>query len=165
MRNKRQDEPPRMELNEIREIIELMKEHDLSVFHLERDGIKLKLKKGMDLEEIAAAAPKALPEYSVAAPEPPAPAESETPSAQESSNNAEINSPMVGTFYRSPSPESDPFVKVGDNVDEETTVCIIEAMKVMNEIKADINGIIERVLVDDSTPVQYGEPLFVVSPA
>ena len=72
---------------------------------------------------------------------------------------------MVGTFYRAPSPDSDPFVKVGDHVDEETTVCIIEAMKVMNEIKADAKGIIQRIVAEEGKPVQYGEALFIISPA
>ena len=160
MRIKRDDKQPKMEISEIREIIELMKEHDLSEFELERDGIKLKLKKGMDLEEIQEAmAPRALPQHSTAPAAEAVPTEVIPPS-----NTEEITSPMVGTFYRSPSPESDAFVKVGDVVDPDTTVCIIEAMKVMNEIKADVKGRIERILADDTTPVQYGEPLFVVSP-
>lgn len=158
MRTKRADNTPKMEISEIREIIALMKEHDLSEFELEREGMKLKLKKGMDLEAIqAATAPRALPQHSSA------PAEI-APVPVAAPNTEDITSPMVGTFYRSASPESDAFVKVGDVVDPDTTVCIIEAMKVMNEIKADIKGRIERVLADDASPVQYGEPLFVVSP-
>jgi acetyl-CoA carboxylase biotin carboxyl carrier protein len=160
MRTKR-DDTPKMEISEIREIIKLMKEHDLSEFELEREGIKLKLKKGIDLDALqaaaAAAAPKALPQPAALPESAPAPA----PAV---SNTEDITSPMVGTFYRSASPESGVFVKIGDIVDPDTTVCIIEAMKVMNEIKADVKGRIERVLIDDATPVQYGEPLFVVSP-
>ncbi len=72
---------------------------------------------------------------------------------------------MVGTYYRSPSPESDAFVKVGDHVDEDTTVCIIEAMKVMNEIKADAKGVIQRIVAEEGKPVQYGQALFIISPA
>ncbi|MEM9478349.1 MAG: acetyl-CoA carboxylase biotin carboxyl carrier protein [Verrucomicrobiota bacterium] len=151
-----------MTLDEIRDILKLMEEHDLSQFELERDGTKLKLRKGGIIEE-AQAAPRALPAQASASAATEA-LESEAASA-ESDSIKEIPSPMVGTFYRSPSPESDPFVKVGDQVDEETTICIIEAMKVMNEIKAELKGKIQRILVEDSSPVQYGEPLFVVTPS
>jgi acetyl-CoA carboxylase biotin carboxyl carrier protein len=86
---------------------------------------------------------------------------SESPLA--ATNETEIASPMVGTYYRSPSPEAGPYVSVGDEVTEETVVCIIEAMKVMNEIKAELKGKVTKVLVEDGTPVQYGQPLFLVS--
>jgi len=160
MRSKKPDEKPFLDLAEIREIIELMNEHNLSVFHLERDGMTLELNKGIDLERMEMA-PRALPERSgasAAGSPPPVIVPAVDPTK-------EITSPMVGTFYRSPSPESDAFVKVGDHVDEETTVCIIEAMKVMNEIKAEIKGTIARIVAEDSTPVQYGETLFRVNPA
>jgi acetyl-CoA carboxylase biotin carboxyl carrier protein len=133
-----------------------MNENDLSYFLLEQDGVTLKLKKGADLDAAPAAA------AAVAAP-PPAPAEAAPAAATD--KGKEISSPMVGTFYRAPSPDSDPFVKVGDHVDEETTVCIIEAMKVMNEIKADAKGVIQRIVAEEGKPVQYGEALFIISPA
>jgi acetyl-CoA carboxylase biotin carboxyl carrier protein len=160
MRSKKPDDKPSLDLSEIREIIELMNEHNLSVFHLERDGMTLELKKGIDMERMDFA-PKALPERSgasTAAAEPAVIIPTVDPTK-------EITSPMVGTFYRSPSPESDSFVKVGDHVDEDTTVCIIEAMKVMNEIKAEIKGTIARTVAEDGSPVQYGETLFRVNPA
>ncbi len=161
MRSKKPEEKSSLDLSEIREIIELMNEHNLSVFHLEKDGMTLELKKGIDLERMEFA-PKALPERAgggaAPAPEPAVVVPTVDPTK-------EITSPMVGTFYRSPSPESDAFVKVGDHVDEDTTVCIIEAMKVMNEIKAEIKGTIARAVADDGTPVQYGETLFRVNPA
>ena len=164
MRKTRQEDKPdppkptkKMEIKDIQNVIDLMNENDLSYFLLEQDGVTLKLKKGA---EVTAPAPAPAPP----APAPAGAAEAENP-APAGDKGEEINSPMVGTFYRSPSPDSDPFVKVGDHVDEETTVCIIEAMKVMNEIKADAKGIIQRIVVDDSTPVQYGQPLFVISPA
>lgn len=153
-----------MTLDEIREILKLMEEHDLAQFELERDGTKLKLRKGGVIEE-AQAALRALPAQATAALAPEAIESAPGSGASDSDSIKEIPSPMVGTFYRSPSPESDPFVKVGDQVDEETTICIIEAMKVMNEIKAELKGKIQRILVEDSTPVQYGEPLFVVTPS
>ena len=89
-----------------------------------------------------------------------APSHTENPLA--ATNETEISSPMVGTFYRSPSPEAGAFVNVGDEVSEESVVCIIEAMKVMNEIKAEVKGRITKALVEDGTPVQYGQPLFLV---
>ena len=169
MRKTRQEEKPdppkpakKMEIKDIQNVIDLMNENDLSYFLLEQDGVTLKLKKGA--EEAAAAAPVFAPQPAAAAP-----AASAAPASDDAAASAdkgeEISSPMVGTFYRSPSPDSDPFVKVGDHVDEETTVCIIEAMKVMNEIKEDAKGIIQRIVADDATPVQYGQALFVVSPA
>ena len=77
----------------------------------------------------------------------------------------EIPSPIVGTFYRKPAPEVEPFVQVGSEVSEETVVCVIEAMKVMNEIKAEVKGVIKKILIDDATPVQYGQTLFLVEPS
>ena len=143
-----------MEIPDIQKVIDLMNENDLSYFLLEQDGVTLKLKKGIDADAAPAPAVVTAP---APAPEPaPAPA---------TDKGKEISSPMVGTFYRAPSPDSDPFVKVGDHVDEETTVCIIEAMKVMNEIKADAKGVIQRIVAEEGKPVQYGEALFIISPA
>jgi acetyl-CoA carboxylase biotin carboxyl carrier protein len=159
MRKTRQEEIPEapkpaktMEIQDIQKVIDLMNENDLSYFLLEQDGVTLKLKKGVDVEAAPAAAPAPAP---VADPAP----------ATVTDKGREISSPMVGTFYRAPSPDSDPFVKVGDHVDEDTTVCIIEAMKVMNEIKADAKGIIQRIVGEEGKPVQYGEALFIISPA
>ena len=164
MRKTRQEEKPeppkptkKMEIKDIQNVIDLMNENDLSYFLLEQDGVTLKLKKGA--EEIVAA-PAPAPAQAA-----PAPAAEPAAAAAASDKGEEITSPMVGTFYRAPSPDSEPFVKVGDHVDEDTTVCIIEAMKVMNEIKADAKGIVERVVADEGKPVQYGQTLFVVSPA
>jgi acetyl-CoA carboxylase biotin carboxyl carrier protein len=80
------------------------------------------------------------------------------------SNLVEIKSPIVGTFYRAASPEAEPFISVGKEVDEETVVCIVEAMKVMNEIKAEVKGVIRKVLVENATPVEFGQALFQVEP-
>ena len=155
-----------MEFEEIRQIVELMDEHKLSLFHLEREGINLKLKKGMDADDI-------LPLLQAQLTAQPAPAMAAAPAtgspalAHENplaaTNEKEIASPMVGTFYRSPSPEAGPYASVGDEISDESVVCIIEAMKVMNEIKAELKGTITKVLVEDGTPVQYGQPLFLVS--
>ncbi len=148
-----------MEYQEIRKIVELMDKHGLSEFELERDGNRITLKKRGEEPPVISTIPTAiLPP--VATGEPAA----ADPDADPDAEAPKIKSPMVGTFYRKPTPEDKDFVQVGDKVDEDTVVCIVEAMKVMNEIKAEIRGTIRKILVDDSTPVQYGEPLFVVTP-
>lgn len=141
-----------MDLSQIKDLIKLMEDHELSAFELEQDGFKVKLEKGGKPMEVAAV-PAAAPAPAAAAPADALPAE----------DREEISSPMVGTFYKASSPETDAYVKVGDSVDENTTVCIIEAMKVMNEIKAEKSGTIQQILVDDATPVQFGQGLFVIS--
>lgn len=146
-----------MDLKEIRKIVELMNEHELSYFHLEEEGVNLKLKKGADIVQVAQAAMPAAPAAPAQAAAP-APAAGDA-AAPEAAGN-EITAPMVGTFYASPSPDSDPFVSVGDTVSEGQTICIIEAMKVMNEIKAETSGTITAVVAKDGEPVQFGDPLF-----
>ncbi len=137
-----------------------MKKHDLSVFEIEKEGFRLKLEKGPSTKAAAAAPPAAAgtPKAAAAAPET-TPA---APKAIESVPLREIVSPMVGTYYRSASPDVPPFVDVGKTVTEDTVVCIIEAMKVMNEIKAETSGIITEVLVENGRPVQFGQVLFKV---
>lgn len=152
-----------MELKDIKAIIDLMKKNDLSVFELEKDGFKLRLQKGISEQTVFAPAVSGFP---VAAPAPPAtqaPAATppqETPESEKTTPLREIISPMVGTFYRSPSPESPPFVDVGHEVTEETVVCIIEAMKVMNEVKAEARGVIAEIIAESGKPVQFGQVLF-----
>ena len=148
------------DLKEIKAIIDLMKKHDLSVFEIEKEGFRLKLEKGPSTKAAAAAPPAAAgtPKAGAAAPET-TPA---APKAIESVPLREIVSPMVGTYYRSASPDVPPFVDVGKTVTEDTVVCIIEAMKVMNEIKAETSGIITEVLVENGKPVQFGQVLFKV---
>jgi len=137
-----------------------MKKHDLSVFEIEKEGFRLKLEKGPSTKAAAAAPPAAAgtPKAAAAAPET-TPA---APKAIESVPLREIVSPMVGTFYRSASPDVPAFVDVGKTVTEDTVVCIIEAMKVMNEIKAETSGIITEVLAENGKPVQFGQVLFKV---
>lgn len=153
-----------MDLEEIKNIIELMKEHDLSYFNLESGDTKIKLKRGADLDALEQALACAVPRAPALAPQPvPASPSTEIPAApavDEPDGTAEITSPMVGTFYLSPTPEDDPFVQIGSRVEEDTVVCIIEAMKVMNEIQADARGTIVEVLANNTDPVQFGEPLF-----
>ncbi len=147
-----------MNLKEIKEMIELMKENDINEFELERDGMKVSLKRGrrnVDKEILVQNTP--IIQAAVPAGEhmPPAP-------AAQLENIFFIKSPMVGTFYRAPSPEAEPFVNKGQMVSSEDTVCIIEAMKVMNEIKAEVKGKIVEVLVESGEPVEFGQPLFKV---
>jgi acetyl-CoA carboxylase biotin carboxyl carrier protein len=148
------------DLKEIKAIIDLMKKHDLSVFEIEKEGFRLKLEKAPSTQGAAAAQPAAggPPKASPGAPGT-TPA---APKAIESVPLKEILSPMVGTFYRSASPDVPPFVDVGKTVAEDTVVCIIEAMKVMNEIKAETGGIIAEVLAENGKPVQFGQVLFKV---
>ena len=154
-----------MELKDIKAIIDLMKKNDLSVFEMEKDGFRLKLQKGAGEQTVLAAPPTP---HIIAAPVPgtqagassagPGPA----PSAPAETGGKEIVSPMVGTFYRAASPESPPFIDIGQEVTEETVVCIIEAMKVMNEIKAEVRGVIAEVVAENGKPVQFGQALFKV---
>ena len=151
-----------MELEQIRAIIEMMKENDLSEFSMENDGLKIRIKRGPDGVQQTAAlpAPAAVAPVAVAAPAPVAAVAPAAPVVE----GKHITSPMVGTFYRSPSPESPSYVEVGAEVDEETVVCIIEAMKVMNEIKAECKGVITSIVAENAKPVEFGQKLFAVRP-
>jgi acetyl-CoA carboxylase biotin carboxyl carrier protein len=153
-----------LELKDIKAIIDLMKKNDLSVFEMEKDGFRLKLQKGAGEQTVFA--PPAMPQM-IAAPVPSgaAPTLGAAPGAASEpaeKPGKEITSPMVGTFYRAASPESPPFVDVGQEVTEDTVVCIIEAMKVMNEIKAEVRGVIAEVVAENAKPVQFGQALFKV---
>ena len=156
-----------MELKDIKAIIDLMKKNSVSEFELERQDFKIRLKRGVNgsggggvqYEELSVptypSAPAAIPVVSTAA-------TVAAPAA--TSNDLEIKSPMIGTFYGSPSPEAGPYVSVGTEVTPDTVVCIIEAMKVMNEIKAEVKGVITQMLMENGKPVEFGQPLFKVRP-
>jgi acetyl-CoA carboxylase biotin carboxyl carrier protein len=152
-----------VELQEIRRIVELMNEHGLTHFDLTKKDFHLKLKKGADLDDLRgllSALPAATaPAYAPATQLPGAAATASTPPAPVA-EGAEITSPMVGTFYVKPAPDAPNFVTVGSTVSIGQTICIIEAMKVMNEIKAERSGTICAVIAEDCTPVQYGDVLF-----
>ena len=149
-----------MELKDIKKVVQMMKENDLTEFLLEDDACTLQLKRGGgEIQQVFAAAPQMVAAPAVI----PAVAPVDAPAVDD--GLVEITSPMVGTFYRSPSPDSDMFVDVGAGIGDESVVCIIEAMKVMNEIKAEVKGTIKKIMVDDATPVQFGQPLFLVDPA
>jgi len=144
-----------VDLKEIRKIVELMNEHELSYFHLEEEGINLKMKKGADIVQVAQAAMPA----AAAAPVAPVTGAAATPEAAAPAGN-EVPAPMVGTFYASPSPDSPAFVSVGDTVSVGQTLCIIEAMKVMNEIKSEVAGTVTAIVAQDGEAVQFGDCLF-----
>jgi len=155
-----------VDLKDIKAIIDLMKKNSISEFELERQEFKIRLKRGVAgpaviAEEAAttlllpAAAPAAVINGPSAPPPPAVPA----------GPTAEIKSPMIGTFYRTPSPDAANYVEVGTEVGPDTVVCIIEAMKVMNEIKAETKGVITEVLVENAKPVEFGQPLFKLRPA
>jgi len=152
-----------MELKDIKAIIDLMRKNDLSVFEMEKDGFRLKLQKGPSEQPISMV-PGPMPS---APPSPPSGASTSGGGTQSTQRAAEttvplrdIVSPMVGTFYRAASPDAPPFVDVGKEVTEDSVVCIIEAMKVMNEIKAETAGVIAEVVAENGKPVQFGQVLY-----
>jgi len=150
-------------VEKIREFVELMQEYDLSELNLRHDESQIQLKRGP-----AEAPTVAIPAAPRAAPPPAAaPAAESAPAAEQSEgeNIVVVTSPMVGTFYSKPNPEANDFVKIGDRVTAETTICIIEAMKVFNEIPADTAGTIVAILVDNEEPVEFGKPLFKIDTA
>ncbi len=164
-----------MDLKDIKVIVDLMKKNAVSEFEMEEGDFKIKLKRDSGkprkgetvvvqeaapmILPAAAAAPAAAP-VAAAAPAPASPAAAPAPAAE----GPEVKSPMIGTFYRKPSPDADSYVEVGSVVEPDTVVCIIEAMKVMNEIKAEVKGTIAEVLVEDGKPVEYGQALFRIEP-
>jgi|HubBroStandDraft_2_1064218.scaffolds.fasta_scaffold1045622_1 acetyl-CoA carboxylase biotin carboxyl carrier protein len=152
-----------MELEQIKAIVAMMKDNDLSEFSMEQDGLKLRIKRGPEefQQTVTLPTPAAVPPAPAPAPvQMPVPA-APTPVAP-ASDTKHITSPMVGTFYLSPSPDAPPYVEVGQEVDAETVVCIIEAMKVMNEIKAEVSGVITEVVAENAKPVEFGQKLFAV---
>lgn len=163
-------------LHEIREIIKLVDGSSIQEFELELDGAKMSIKKGAGKAAEAVAieapqvpvvqAPVAVPQPVEAKPvapvQPEAPAPAQTAPAVEESNLHKIVSPMVGTFYKAPEPGAAPYVQVGDHVTPNKVVCIVEAMKLFNEIEAEVTGEIVKVLVEDGQLVEYGQPLFLV---
>ena len=154
-----------MDLKDIKAIIDLMKKNSVSEFELEKQDFKIRLKRGVNggVTTTAYEENPGLPYPPAASMQlaAPAPATQVTTSAQ---GELEIKSPMIGTFYRAPSPEAAPYIEVGTEVNPETVVCIIEAMKVMNEIKAEAKGTITQVMIENAKPVEFGQPLFKLRP-
>ncbi len=150
-----------MNLKEIKELIALMNENNLTEIEMERDGLKIRLKKGIGGVSSEITAVEA-PLSRVPQPEVKTPA---LKTEESGAHGAAIKSPMVGTFYRAPSPEAVPFVEVGSSVVVGQVVCIIEAMKLMNEIKSEVKGKVVAVLAEDGEPVEFGQSLFTIEPA
>ena len=153
-----------MDIKDIKAIIDLMKKNSVTEFELEKDEFKIRLKRGnaslpaMVYDDSQVTSYSQQPVISAPAITSPVTAASATSPEQE------IRSPMIGTFYRSPSPESGAYVEIGTEVNPDTVVCIIEAMKVMNEIKAEAKGVISQILLDNAKPVEFGQPLFKIRP-
>jgi acetyl-CoA carboxylase biotin carboxyl carrier protein len=151
------------DVRKIRRLVELMKEHDLSEIDLQQGEVRIQLRRAGDAAS-PAIAPAPVSSRPLPPPAgPPAPeSDAPMPAEPKAAAVAVIKSPMVGTFYAAPDPDSPPFVKVGDHVGPETTVCIVEAMKVFNQIPAELAGRIIAVLAENGSPVEFGQPLFKV---
>ncbi|MBN2842032.1 MAG: acetyl-CoA carboxylase biotin carboxyl carrier protein [Sedimentisphaerales bacterium] len=151
-----------MDITKIRELVEMMEANDLSEMKIVDGDTKIELKRGTTQVQYApvAAAP-AMP-ASIAAPA--ASSVSASAPAPAATNYLEVKSPIVGTFYSSPAPDAAPFVKVGDQVTPDTVVCIVEAMKVMNEVKAELRGTVKKILVENAQAVEFGQVMFLVEP-
>ncbi|MBX3413534.1 MAG: acetyl-CoA carboxylase biotin carboxyl carrier protein [Pirellulales bacterium] len=150
------------DLRKIRRLVELMNEHDLSEIDLRQGEVRVRLRKNHGLLVPAGGVSFAPPVAATPAAASPSSAPPAAPAAAADEQLAVVKSPMVGTFYTSSSPDSPAYVKVGDHIGPESTVCIIEAMKVFNEIPAGVSGRIAAVLVENGEPVEYGQPLFKV---
>lgn len=159
-----------MDFKQIQELVKMVNKSNISELSIEEDKFKITIKQKDNEVQQVIAVPAAAPVQAVAPAAPPAPAPAPAapaaaPAAPAKADNlVTINSPMIGTFYRSPGPDKPPFVNVGDDVTAGKVVCIIEAMKLFNEIESEVSGKIVKVLVDDASPVEYDQPLFLVEP-
>lgn len=150
-----------MYIKEIKDMINLMNENSLSELEIEKDGLRIKLKKGA-----SSAYEKAVEYIPSQIQNEPADRKFQHAAAQaEKPNTIDITAPMVGTFYKAPSPEAPPYVNIGDKVEQGQVICIIEAMKLMNEIKSEVKGKVVDIQVDNGEPVEFGQVLFVVEPS
>ncbi len=157
------------DMDQIELLLKTMAEHNLEEFEYSRGDLRIRLKKPSVGVAISAPRVLAVPEIIVAGASAPAAGSASQPAATSESRSTDdlhlVKSPIVGTFYGSPSPGAEPFVKVGDHVDDGQTLCIVEAMKLMNEIESDSSGEILRIFVENGQPVEYGQPLFGVRPS
>jgi len=160
-----------MDLKEIQNLIKFVAKSGASEVKLEMDDVKITIKTGSDSETtivqqvpVAAPAPQVAMPAAPAAPAPAAPA-APAPAAEDDSKYITVKSPIIGTFYRKPAPDKPLFVEVGQSIAEGDVLCIIEAMKLFNEIESEVSGKIVKILVDDSTPVEFDQPLFLVDPS
>lgn len=156
-----------MDLKVVKKILDMIADSDVNEVSIEEGDFKISVKKSAGVEQVTYTQPMAAtaaPQVVQAAPavQAAAPATASTPAT---ASGETVTAPIVGTFYQKPSPDSDPFAKVGDTVVKGQTLCIIEAMKIMNEIEAEFGGVIKEILVTDGTPVEYEQPLFVIEKA
>ena len=151
-------------MDELRELAELVNEHGFTDFEFENENIRVRLSKQVNAPVFAAPLQQAAGQPQQATPAQTQPAsaatESPAPAVDEDANLYKITSPIVGTFYRAPSPEKPPYVSEGSTVSPESVVCIVEAMKLMNEIQAETSGEVVKIYVENGQPVEYGQPLF-----
>jgi acetyl-CoA carboxylase biotin carboxyl carrier protein len=154
-----------MNLKEIKELIEMLKGTDISEIEVERSGVKVRLRKGGDVTFHSTLPRMEYPPAAVVAPmKVDAPVAAEKAPEPAKTNQVKITSPIVGTFYRSPGPDKPPYVQAGDVVKKGQVLCIVEAMKLMNEIESESSGKIVQVLVENGKPVEYGQDLFIIEP-
>ncbi|MSU62273.1 MAG: acetyl-CoA carboxylase biotin carboxyl carrier protein [Pedosphaera sp.] len=155
-----------MDLKDIKAIIDLMKKNAISDFEMEKQDFKIRLRRaGAVSSQISQTDETGLIAYTVAgAQSNVALIPASLPAVSQASNEIEIKSPMVGTFYRAPSPEAGNYIEIGSEVSVDSVICLIEAMKVMNEIKSELKGVITQVLVENAKPVEFGQPLFKIRP-
>lgn len=152
-----------MKTKEIRDLIDFISETGLNEVNIETEELKLSVKRSADIH--TQAAPTVAVQAPVAAPAVASQEASGDAASSSNGNYVEVKSPMIGTFYRSANPESAPFVNVGDSISVGQTVCIVEAMKLFNEIESEVSGTIVKMLVDNATPVEYDQPLYLVDPS
>ncbi len=148
-----------MDLDELKELINFLKNTDITEVSVEKDGTKIRLRREHLISRPESRAFQTTGHREATAPSAPAPAEED-----DSHRLITVTAPLVGTFYRSPSPEAPAFVEIGDVVKKGQVICIIEAMKLMNEIESEADGVLAKVLVENAHPVEYGEPLFLLEP-
>ncbi len=160
-----------MDIKDIKAIVDLMKKNSMTEFEMEKGDFKIRLQRDAHAGKRSPAPEPVIVQAPVVAQPTPAPVApitaptaAEAPSAPATTSGTEVKSPMIGTFYRRPSPDTDPYAEIGKQVEPDTVVCIIEAMKVMNEIKAETRGVITEILIEDAKPVEYGQVLFRIEP-
>jgi acetyl-CoA carboxylase biotin carboxyl carrier protein len=151
-------------ITEIRKLIKLVENSDIAELEVAEGETSIRISRQSSVAPVAMASQTFAPSAptAIAAPATTAPEATSEPAAE--NNEHVVNSPMVGTFYRSSSPDADPFVNEGDKIRKGDTLCIIEAMKLMNEIEAEYDGVVDKILVNDATPLEFGQPIFVVTP-
>lgn len=160
---------------ELKQILQALVEHGVNELTLETPDYKLTVRRGGEVQVVAmpqvVAAPPSPPVPVAPAPKPevsaapePAPEPAKAPPKEECAGCVEVRAPIVGTFYRAPAPDAPPYVKEGDRVEKGQVLCIIEAMKLMNEIESEVSGIVKKILVQNGEPVEYGQPLFLIQP-